>query len=867
MPSQNPSPTYIHSLTTAFTSTLDEIPQDMCRHFADLRELDAVLSHNLNVITKRIEELTDKIEGGLTSLESLDPPVPPPSQDESPDIQREFTPKEERASVLFQWLLAIADDTTRIKLGGEDKIRVASLAADHMNAYYNHLLALVRRMHDLDDAYALDVIAPHTVYPHVSPSSLVDPLPDNRRHLRRPGAAQKVYNAPYPQGSQDTPKRRRLNGQPGINQLHGRGDVDTDDYSTPRRGVQALDEEAYRPGGNTASKAKSSKQKKEIRHGGQHQPAVATDMNMTGRSGLSHNPGATAADPVGGMYGQPAAPSHKSHKQSSHGKPGGNALPPGVNPQPPLIYSGYGGKNARIFVNPYESMVAAPFDMQMAGYAQTANMNPVMEAYHHSAMNMNPNLNQLPPGAAYPHSMGMPLPSTLPPPPSAGGRPSSSSLSSKNVYDVPAPGSSSGTSRQNHPSAAVETVSGGPLYAQGGLKGTSRVNEGTGGTKERDAGNPGGLVPVPMMTHLPPMNSITQSTALNVASHPQPGAPADATQSRSRSYSTQSYGGYGVSEQTYSASSHPVYQQSSSSTYPSSSAGGPLVEKPRSDVHPSLASSKELPPLNTHVRDLGLGSAGISGSSGMHTSLPRDPPFRTNSAGSGDRSEREMKVSSAPSRSRSGTVDGNGMPSSSTKYRETGGEQDYNQMPGSSSYPAEPRSLGPVGFASHPSLRSGPSSAGASSTRPSHGHSQSQASRYGYGDPTTKMDDREVTTPVSAGGSKRGSHFDHAKNDREGNSVERYDYGRASSSRGIRTDDVTMSEPGDDKALRTPVRRKTGDETLYRMMESGGSGTVESQNLDEDSKTYCICKQQSFGEMIGCDDSECEIEWVSLKAA
>jgi hypothetical protein len=34
---------------------------------------------------------------------------------------------------MFQLLHEIADDTGRIKLGGEDKIRVASLAAEHVS--------------------------------------------------------------------------------------------------------------------------------------------------------------------------------------------------------------------------------------------------------------------------------------------------------------------------------------------------------------------------------------------------------------------------------------------------------------------------------------------------------------------------------------------------------------------------------------------------------------------------------------------------------------------------------------------------------------------------------------------------------------
>lgn len=36
---------------------------------------------------------------------------------------------------------------------------------------------------------------------------------------------------------------------------------------------------------------------------------------------------------------------------------------------------------------------------------------------------------------------------------------------------------------------------------------------------------------------------------------------------------------------------------------------------------------------------------------------------------------------------------------------------------------------------------------------------------------------------------------------------------------------------------------------------------------DEGDKTiYCICERVSFGEMIGCDGSDCEREWVSWRA-
>lgn len=32
---------------------------------------------------------------------------------------------------------------------------------------------------------------------------------------------------------------------------------------------------------------------------------------------------------------------------------------------------------------------------------------------------------------------------------------------------------------------------------------------------------------------------------------------------------------------------------------------------------------------------------------------------------------------------------------------------------------------------------------------------------------------------------------------------------------------------------------------------------------DGDGQTYCVCHRVSFGEMIGCDGTDCDREWVS----
>ncbi|KAG1670637.1 Inhibitor of growth protein 1 [Nymphon striatum] len=34
-----------------------------------------------------------------------------------------------------------------------------------------------------------------------------------------------------------------------------------------------------------------------------------------------------------------------------------------------------------------------------------------------------------------------------------------------------------------------------------------------------------------------------------------------------------------------------------------------------------------------------------------------------------------------------------------------------------------------------------------------------------------------------------------------------------------------------------------------------------SEPIDPDEQTYCLCEQVSYGEMIGCDNENCEIEW------
>jgi len=42
-------------------------------------------------------------------------------------------------------------------------------------------------------------------------------------------------------------------------------------------------------------------------------------------------------------------------------------------------------------------------------------------------------------------------------------------------------------------------------------------------------------------------------------------------------------------------------------------------------------------------------------------------------------------------------------------------------------------------------------------------------------------------------------------------------------------------------------------------------GSLSSDDDDGGQQTYCICRHVSFGEMIACDDPDCDIEWFHVE--
>lgn len=127
------------SLLNEYTHTLDSLPLDLSRNFADLRELDAVLSSSMTSVTTKITQLTDMIETKTVSSEDR------------------------------LWLLAdIADEVSRLKPGTDDKIRVACHAADALRQHKSHMTSLLDHMQDDEFAKTADRMGRHTKYPWVT---------------------------------------------------------------------------------------------------------------------------------------------------------------------------------------------------------------------------------------------------------------------------------------------------------------------------------------------------------------------------------------------------------------------------------------------------------------------------------------------------------------------------------------------------------------------------------------------------------------------------------------------------------------------------------------------------------------------------
>ncbi|KZP28917.1 hypothetical protein FIBSPDRAFT_816776 [Athelia psychrophila] len=163
---------YSLSLLSEYTHTLDSLPLDLSRNFADLRELDAVLSSQMASTTLKIRNLTQMIEDGAAS-------------------------KEDRLLLLQD----IASEASNLKMGGDDKIRVACQAADNLKLHMGHMKSLLRNLPSFD----MSVLNRQTVFPHVASRSYQPPATTEAGRRRR-GVGSLLSAAPDP----SPVKRRRV---------------------------------------------------------------------------------------------------------------------------------------------------------------------------------------------------------------------------------------------------------------------------------------------------------------------------------------------------------------------------------------------------------------------------------------------------------------------------------------------------------------------------------------------------------------------------------------------------------------------------------------------------------------------------------
>lgn len=180
------------ALLADYTHTLDSLPIELSRNFADLRELDAVLSSSMASITEKILSLIQMLEQGKNKKEG-----------------RHYKKEE------LLWLLTeIAEDANRLKPGNEDKIRVACQAADSLKVNKAHLMALSQEIPGFEPAS----MNRKTTYPHVAARSFMPAMTLEGGRRRRGGYGSLLVSMPDPSPA----KRKRALRDEDIDVSHMR---------------------------------------------------------------------------------------------------------------------------------------------------------------------------------------------------------------------------------------------------------------------------------------------------------------------------------------------------------------------------------------------------------------------------------------------------------------------------------------------------------------------------------------------------------------------------------------------------------------------------------------------------------------------
>ncbi|SCV74592.1 BQ2448_7621 [Microbotryum intermedium] len=141
-PQYTPSSEIIHLVHT-FSDTLDALPPALTRSISDLKELDAVLSGSLNVITTKLQKLLTM----MTTTPSSSVKAAGDDPDRTAAAAAACTPYDR-----LRLLREVTEDARVFRLGGEDKIRVATSTCETVSPRPAPVRVLHRDSHPTHDA-------------------------------------------------------------------------------------------------------------------------------------------------------------------------------------------------------------------------------------------------------------------------------------------------------------------------------------------------------------------------------------------------------------------------------------------------------------------------------------------------------------------------------------------------------------------------------------------------------------------------------------------------------------------------------------------------------------------------------------------
>ncbi|KZT43298.1 hypothetical protein SISSUDRAFT_1124835 [Sistotremastrum suecicum HHB10207 ss-3] len=178
---------YALLLLSEYSQTLDSVPLDLSRHLADLRELDAVLLSSISSIIGKVDSLVEFIESGKGNENG------------------KANGKARRAEMLAE----LAQEAERLKLGGEDKMRVASQAGDMLATNQGFLSALLTNASLTDPAFKPSALFSKTTFPHLPRRPHMDPLPNDHRRKRLNAGSRSILGAAPPILGAESPAKKR----------------------------------------------------------------------------------------------------------------------------------------------------------------------------------------------------------------------------------------------------------------------------------------------------------------------------------------------------------------------------------------------------------------------------------------------------------------------------------------------------------------------------------------------------------------------------------------------------------------------------------------------------------------------------------